>query len=748
MPERDFRVKSAREVARQSDNLGVGEGSAGGGQQIQLRFHAGQLGRFEEAVEQRRHLGAALGPGAVMIFAPEDDTAQAAFGAVVVERHPRVLEEQRQSLPQTQHVGDRPPEPALRQRPLRHRPVLDRPDKRTGAFLAQAPTQGQGLRLDGRVRQPRSRNVPLDGVELPDEIQHRPTGIGEVRLRLDVLSSHVRPAVSQGERRTRPGQRLIGAVAVGQNNAAVAIQDLAGRFLRAARERLIDDRVLPGHAPHPPALRSLFLHQPPPGLVGADHLGLENVPTQSVVGGPQHPGQDVELVPQRLRVDDQSLTPHDARLTLQRQVVEVFVHRHLDCERRRVPRAGLELEGAGSGVDAAVAGAAVLLALVLQDREAALHDRDLFRVLGLAVHLDELAAALWADLVGLVELVDDVEDRERRLHPGPVAAPWGGARSRSVRVGAGSLLGLVAEDHALALRQQFLESLELALDRGGVLALQVIDLGGQLLQSLVQVPVLAIEQHRHLAEDLHILYVLDPHHTCSRSWGDLEIKIFPRFSTEKWCRTERHATHERAALEKQLQLVERELQSRLALVAPQAGEPSLLQPLGVDAQPGAVPQEHFRSLARARHEDEQVARQRIALQTLGHQSAQAIEALAQIDGTAERIDGDLARAADHARTRSSATRPAAPRPSTRNPWGVIRTGRSTAATGVVATATRRSLGRVGVWSQSRNARGRTPSSRATAATATPAARRFRAIPTARRRRAGEYRIAVPVRWPR
>src|SRR5207249_3773734 len=118
-----------------------------------------------------------------------------------------------------------------------------------------------------------------------------------------------------------------------------------------------------------------------------------------------------------------------------------------------------------------------------------------------------------------------------------------------------------------------------------------------------------------------------------------------------------------AAFEEQLQLVERELQHRLVRVAPQAGEASLLQALGVDTQPGAVPQKNFGSLARAGYEHEQIARQGIPSETLGHESAQAIEPLAQIDGSAERVDRDLTGAADHASARSNATRPAAPRPS-------------------------------------------------------------------------------------
>src|SRR5206468_11866004 len=139
--------------------------------------------------------------------------------------------------------------------------------------------------------------------------------------------------------------------------------------------------------------------------------------------------------------------------------------------RRRVPRTWLELQRPRGSVDAAVAGAAVLLALMLQDREPALDDRDFFAVLGLARHLDERPAALRADQIGLVELVDEVEDRERRLHPGAVAALGCRLGRHALVSGARPLLGLLGKDHALALGEQLLESLDLALHRLGVLAL-------------------------------------------------------------------------------------------------------------------------------------------------------------------------------------------------------------------------------------------------------------------------------------
>src|SRR5207249_494249 len=215
----------------------------------------------------------------------------------------------------------------------------------------------------------------------------------------------------------------------------------------------------------------------------------------------------------------------------------------------------------------------------------------------------------------------------------------------------------------------FLESRKLTLDRGGVLALEAGVLFRQVPDVGAQGAHLAIEQHRHLPQRVDVADPLDVHRNRSRSWSDPRVNIFLHFSTEKGSGTERDASHECAALEEQLQLVERESQRCLPLVAPQTGEATLLQTLGVDTQPGAVPQEHLGSLTRAADEDEQIARERVTVESLGDQGAQAIEALAQIDGTAERVDADLPGAADHTRPRSNATRPVAPRPSTRHPGG-------------------------------------------------------------------------------
>src|SRR2546422_11423395 len=136
-------LRSGSEFVRQGNGLAVGECGAGGGEQVELRLDACELGRFEQAVEQRGDLGAALGARAVMIFPAQNHTAQATLRGVVVERDARVVEEERQALPQTQHVGDGLAKPALRQGSLSQGPVPDLAHERPRALLSQTVPQGE-----------------------------------------------------------------------------------------------------------------------------------------------------------------------------------------------------------------------------------------------------------------------------------------------------------------------------------------------------------------------------------------------------------------------------------------------------------------------------------------------------------------------------------------------------------------------------------------------------------------------------
>jgi hypothetical protein len=57
---------------------------------------ADQLGGLAERIEKRSDLRTPKGARAVVVLAADDGTAQGALGGVVVERHPRIIDEARQ----------------------------------------------------------------------------------------------------------------------------------------------------------------------------------------------------------------------------------------------------------------------------------------------------------------------------------------------------------------------------------------------------------------------------------------------------------------------------------------------------------------------------------------------------------------------------------------------------------------------------------------------------------------------------
>ena len=100
------------------------------------------------------------------------------------------------------------------------------------------------------------------------------------------------------------------------------------------------------------------------------------------------------------------LSGHVGHQPLERLAVEVLVHGHLDGEVDRVLRAGLELSRSRGRLDAPVAGAAVLLLLVVPDAEVPFYERDLFALLDLRGHLAERAAEFLAPTLRRLELVN------------------------------------------------------------------------------------------------------------------------------------------------------------------------------------------------------------------------------------------------------------------------------------------------------------------------------------------------------
>lgn len=84
------------------------------------------------------------------------------------------------------------------------------------------------------------------------------------------------------------------------------------------------------------------------------------------------------------------------------------------------------------------------------------------------------------------------------------------------RLGARAALGGVAEDPAIALRELLLEALDLLPERGGVLALERVELTRQREDLLDELLVFAREHQRGLAEDLDVVFFVELDHDCAR----------------------------------------------------------------------------------------------------------------------------------------------------------------------------------------------------------------------------------------
>ena len=94
----------------------------------------------------------------------------------------------------------------------------------------------------------------------------------------------------------------------------------------------------------------------------------------------------------------------------------------------------------------------------------------------------------------------------------------------------------------------------------------------------------------------------------------------------KWIWRELHASDERRTFEKQSELTHREPHAVADALAPQRGEASLLETLGVNAQARAVPKQDLGSLAGTIYEKEHIARERIAAELKRYNGGEAIEA--------------------------------------------------------------------------------------------------------------------------
>ncbi len=222
-----------------------------------------------------------------------------------------------------------------------------------------------------------------------------------------------------------------------------------------------------------------------------------------LVGRQQAAGEAPGLFPQCRGVHVEPVAGHLPNLALQGQVIRELRDRHVHGEVDRVAATRHELVGTERRLDPGPAAAAVLLALVADDAEGPLDYVDLVRLLELARHRLEIAPARAARLVGLIELVDDLDDRERLLLAGTVTG-LRLLRLLGLRVAVRSSLGRVAEERLGAARELLLEMRDLELEGLRLVTACVAQLAGEPLQALEEPRVLLLQQERGLAQPLDV----------------------------------------------------------------------------------------------------------------------------------------------------------------------------------------------------------------------------------------------------
>ena len=84
------------------------DGGFCGGEEVVVRVEAAEFGALDEAVENRRDLGTALGFGSVMIFTTDDGTTEAAFDLICVQWYSWVVEEFCQAVPVSEQIFVKP----------------------------------------------------------------------------------------------------------------------------------------------------------------------------------------------------------------------------------------------------------------------------------------------------------------------------------------------------------------------------------------------------------------------------------------------------------------------------------------------------------------------------------------------------------------------------------------------------------------------------------------------------------------
>jgi hypothetical protein len=226
--------------------------------------------------------------------------------------------------------------------------------------------------------------------------------------------------------------------------------------------------------------------------------------TKGVVAGFEVPRDDVELIPEGLRIDRQSLAGHHRDLAFQRQMIRVLRDRHAHAKFRRVAAPRLDLGRPRRCDDGRITAAAVLEPDMPLDVIGELDGRDPLRGLRLAVHLIELAPTRRTlALVGR-QLVANLDHRQRRLRPRSMPrCGWPLRRGRVRWRGR-----LVKDTRAPLLVIGQGRELELL----GVQSLEPRELRSQIERLRDEALIFAIEEEADLAERFKVLFLGQLHH--------------------------------------------------------------------------------------------------------------------------------------------------------------------------------------------------------------------------------------------
>ena len=237
-----------------------------------------------------------------------------------------------------------------------------------------------------------------------------------------------------------------------------------------------------------------------------DHGRDQRPAPQRLVAGLQVPRQCLDLIPQCLRLDDQPLTRHHPHLALKREMVGVFRDGHAHGKRRGIPAAGNQRGRRGRGDHGTVACTSVFLTGVVLDVIRRLDGGDALGRLALPDELGERPAAGRTRALIRRQLVPDVDNRQGRFCPGPVA--WSrGPRGRRRRRRRG------VEDRRPGLLQRLLDGKR---ELGGFgESAQPRELRGQLEIPGDEPLILALEKETDLPKRLDVVFFRERHHAAA-----------------------------------------------------------------------------------------------------------------------------------------------------------------------------------------------------------------------------------------